>query len=526
MFTNITVGLVPPLLIASAFLLPIFTLAIKRKSFYDVYALLTSGIALVITAYNYYLVTYVVKGPIVYKFGGWPPPVGIVYEVDALSAYFGLMISAIMFLVSIYSIWYLRGRGGYEWYYTLLLGLEAGMIGCVYTGDAFNLFVMIEVLSVAAYGLVVFYRTSHEAVEAGMKYSLIGATATTIYFIALVFIYGSFGTLNMADIALKSRGGSYFPFSGSVVGNIHLATAIALALSMWTFTFKAAVVPNHFWLPDAHPAAPTPISAVLSGLVVKVGVYSIIRFTYTLFGMDSLSPIANSVNVIMKLLMLLGALSALTASALMIVQRDIKRLIAYSTIMHVGLIVMGASLGTSIGIEAALYHALNHAIGKALLFLSAGVLINVAMSRDIDAISGVGRYLPLTTFTLIAAILSLEGLPPFAGFFSKLLLYQAFIDSGLIVLAMVLIISSAFALLAYIKLLYGVYFKLPIKELKKVKEEAIYLIPLLTLTALLVILGVTAPAFVSQVLKPISQELLNPMNYIKAAEEVARVISR
>lgn len=524
MLDYITIGLTPPLMIAMAFVLPIFTLFIKRKGFYDAYALIVTTIALILTAYNCYLVLYVVRQPVVYPFGGWPPPVGIVYEVDSLSAYFGLFTAAIMLTIAIYSVWYLKGVSGYEWYYTMLLGLEAGMIGCIYTGDAFNLFVMLEVLSVAAYGLVVFYRTSHEAVEAGMKYSLIGAVATTVYFIALVFIYGSFGTLNMADIAYKSRGGGTFPFSGMVVGNIHLASAIALALSMWAFTFKSAVVPNHFWLPDAHPAAPTPVSAALSGLVVKVGVYAIIRFLYTIYGLDSVQPISNVVSTIMKLLIVLGALSALIASALMIVQNDIKRLIAYSTIMHVGFIVVSLSLGTKLGIDAALYHTINHAIGKALLFMSAGVLIKAAGSRNIDEMSGVGRYLRLTTLTLTLAILSLEGLPPLAGFFSKLLLYEAFIDSGLPLLAIVLIISSAFALLAYIKLLYGVYFKLPTKELTGVKESWICLTSLSVLAASLLVLGICAPLFVESVLTPISNELFNPLKYVSAANNLIKVL--
>ncbi len=524
MFDYITIGLTPPLMIAMAFTLPIFTLAIKRKAFYDIYALTATTIALMLTAYNYYLVFYVAKRPIAYPFGGWPPPIGIVYEVDALSAYFGVFIAAVMLMISLYSVWYLRGVSGYEWYYTMLLGLEAGMIGCVYTGDAFNLFVMLEVLSVAAYGLVIFYRMSHEAIEAGIKYSLIGAVATTIYFIALVFIYGSFGTLNMADIAYKSRGGGEFPFSYMVVGNIHLASAIALALSMWAFTFKAAVVPNHFWLPDAHPAAPTPVSAALSGLVVKVGIYAIIRFLYTIYGLDSLHTIANVVSIVMKLLIILGALSALIASALMVVQNDIKRLIAYSTIMHVGLIVISMSIGTKLGIEAALYHTVNHGIGKALLFMSAGVLIRVAGSRNIDEMSGVGRYMPLTSFTLTLAVLSLEGLPPLAGFFSKLLLYEAFIDSGLAIMAVVLVVSSTFALLAYIKLLYGAYFKLPTKELGRVRESWTYLMPLAVLAALLVVLGVCAPIFVDEVLTPTSSELLNPLKYVSAVNEVVKAL--
>jgi multicomponent Na+:H+ antiporter subunit D len=192
--------------------------------------------------------------------------------------------------------------------------------------------------------------------------------------------------------------------------------------------------------------------------------------------------------------------------------------------MHVGFIVAGLSLGTQLGLEAALYHTINHAVGKALLFLSAGVLINVAGSRNIDEISGVGRYLRLTTLTLILSILSLEGLPPLAGFFSKLLLYEAFISSRLAILAVVLIVSSAFALLAYIKLLYGVYFKLPTREFSKVKEEWTYLTPLLILTALLVVLGITAPLFVNEVLSPITAELTNPMKYIAAAEKVIKVL--
>lgn len=462
------VGVTPLMLIVAAFILVVFTLITRRKIVYDIYASLLSLYALIATLLNFQYVVYGNRGPVVYPFGGWPPPLGIVYEVDFLGAFLGVVVGAVMFLVVLYSIWYTRDLSGFEYYYALLLGMEAGMIGCIYTGDAFNLFVMFEVLAISCYGLVGFYRSKPEAVEAAIKYALIGALATTLYFLGLVFIYGSFGTLNMADLALKSRLGStgYFPYSGFPIADVRAGALVALALALWAFTFKAALFPSHFWLPDAHPEAPTPISAALSGLVVKVGVYATVRFLYTIFSPSSLIakgfPQLSPWHLLTYILLALGLVSGVVGALLMAIQVDVKRLLAYSTISHVGLIFMGVAVGSGYGLAAATYHIMNHALGKALLFMSTGILVKALNTRDLDRMAGAGRSYPTVTVATILGILHMIGVPPFSGFYSKLLLYTSLFEMGGLLLASSIIVVSVISIFGYAKIIYSLLFKSPV----------------------------------------------------------------
>ncbi len=518
----ISVGVVTPLLIAAAFSLPLITLVTKRREIYYGISLAVSAVALALTIYNFHLVFNVIKRPLVYTFGGWPPPIGIVYEVDALSALLGLVTGGVMFTVTLYSVWYLRDVEGYEWYFTLLLGLEAGLLGCLYTGDVFNLFVMLEVLSVSAYALVAFYRSSKEAVEAGIKYAIIGALSTTIYFIALVFIYGAFGTLNMADLAAKSRLLLQYTAFFAVPlppSNLFLATAIALPLSLWAFLFKAAVFPNHFWLPDAHPAAPTPISAALSGLVVNVGAYATIRFLYTIFGYGAVGDIAVVTSALSTGIVILGAVSAVVGSVMMMIQKDIKRLIAYSTILHLGLIFSAIGLRTAPALSAALYHITTHSVGKALLFMSAGVFIKAVRSRSVDDMAGVARYLLVSSIAMMVSIMSLIGLPPLGGFFSKLSLYTAYLHSNHPYLVAVLLASSTFALLAYIKVLYVSWFRYPTREVRIPKEGVGITLPFSILVITLMVLGFLSPLLMQQVFNYASINTIDYSAYVGEAHK-------
>ncbi|RLG77418.1 MAG: cation:proton antiporter [Thermoprotei archaeon] len=473
----ITIGALVPATIVLAFIIPLLSLVIKSKTFFHAYATLVSLIVALVTTYNLLLI--VREGTQVYAFGGWPPPLGIIYEVDQLNAVLAVLTGWLIFFIVLYSSWYMKTSNGVEYYYTLILGLTAGLLGCLYTGDAFNLFVMIEVLSISAYALVGFYRGKPQAIEAAIKYGLIGAAATTVYFIALVFLYGSYGTLNMADMALKSRTVPYVPYSGSVYGSISIATLIALALALWAFTYKSALFPNHFWLPDAHPEAPTPVSAALSGLVVNIGAYASLRFLYTIFGDSSI--IAAGVayrDLFLTALLILGIGSGLVGGLMMIVQRDIKRLLAYSTVSHIGLIFMGISIGFSsvpleasaLGLSGALYHIINHSVGKALLFLTSGVLISAAGSRDLDELAGVGRKYPWVTVALFLGFFQLMGLPPFGGFFSKFLLYSAFFKAGLPIVSAMIVVISAISVLGYAKVMYSVWFR-PSRDVKDLKGQ-------------------------------------------------------
>jgi multicomponent Na+:H+ antiporter subunit D len=495
----LSVGVLVPSLIGLAFVLPLLGIVVKNIKFFHAYGSIASLYALMVAAYNFSVV--VSEGVKAYPFGGWWPPIGISYELDEVNSLLALLTASVMFLITVYSAWYVKDLRDAPYYYTLLLGLEAGMLGCIYTGDAFNLFVMLEVMAISAYALVGFYRSKPEAVEAAIKYGLFGAVATTLYFVGLVFIYASFGTLNMADLVNKvTLFRSYGSVSGSYYGQIHAATAIALVLSLWTFTFKSAVFPNHFWLPDAHPEAPTPVSAALSGLVVNIGIYAIFRFFYTIF--NPFSIVRDLRDFMLLITLVLGLASGLIGALMMAVQDDIKRLLAYSTISHIGLVLVGLSVGSSFlskpgsqafvdGLTGAFYHLINHSLGKSLLFLAAGVIIHMAGTRRLDELGGVARRNPLLGAALVVGVLQLLGVPPFGGFFSKYLLYASYLEAGAPYVSVAINVVSAISLLGYIRLLYAALFTTPRRE--PAKTSALPLTILLLLSAACLFTGLLSP---------------------------------
>jgi multicomponent Na+:H+ antiporter subunit D len=514
----------PFLAIASAFVLPLLSLVVKKRAAWESFALTIVAINFAFSAFLTYNLYTSFTQPLIYAFGAWPPPVGIVYEIDRAGALMGLLITGLVLTATVFSLRYMEHDTGVQYYYTLLLGFEAGMLGCVYTGDIFNLFVMLEVMSVSAYALVAFRYHIPEAVEAAIKYALIGATTTTVYFIAIIFAYGAFGTLNMADLALKLRG-STLPVTGPPLGNALLSSAVFLALTFWAFGLKAAIAPNHFWLPDAHPAAPSPISALLSGIMVKVALFALMRYLFTVFrGGNSLAaPIVQALDYA---LIALGVSSAIIGSTLMLLQRDIKRLIAYGTILNVGYIAMGMGLGNQSGLTAALFHLVNHAIGKALLFMAAGAIIHTAGARDLDELAGVGKRMPLTSAAFLIGALALAGAPPLNGFMSKLWLFMAYLETGwLAPLVVVIVVTSVLGLMGYMKAFYHVYARQPIKDLSSIREAPrSMVVPLLVLAGLCVLLGLVAPLFVEGVISPAVSSLFDYQGYISAAQSFAQAI--
>ncbi|MEM4576533.1 MAG: proton-conducting transporter membrane subunit [Candidatus Nezhaarchaeales archaeon] len=513
----------PFLAIAAAFLLPLISLIIKKRVAWEGFALTIFSIDFMLSLVVAYHLFVESSEPLIYIFGAWPPPIGIVYEIDRSGALMGLLITSLVLTAAIFSLRYMEHETRMQLYYTLMLGFEAGMLGCVYTGDMFNLFVMLEVMSVSAYGLIAFRRETHEAVEAAVKYAIIGSIATTAYFIALTFAYGTFGTLNMADLALKLRG-STLPVTGPPIGNVFLGSAIFLALTFWAFSLKAALAPNHFWLPDAHPAAPSPISAILSGLMVKVALFALMRYLITIF--REASPTVPIVQALNYALIILGVTSAIIGSTLMLTQRDLKRLIAYGTVLNVGYIAMGMGLANPDGLSAALFHLVNHAIGKALLFMVAGAIIHSAGSRNLDELAGIGKRMPLTSVALLIGSLALAGAPPLNGFVSKLLLFKAYLETGwLAPLVVVIVLTSVFALMGYLKAFYHIYARQPTRDMSSIKEAPkSMVVPLLVLAGSCIMLGLLAPIFVDKVILPAVSSLFDTQSFIYAAQNIIRMV--
>ena len=344
----------------------------------------------------------------VYWMGGWIPrlgvPVGINLVLDGASVFMLVVITLISFLATLYSIQYMDRYTAKARFYSLFLLMVAGMIGVALTGDLFNLYVFLEIASIASYALVAF-GCQHEELEASFKYLVLGSVGSTLILFGIGVTYAMTGSLNMAQVS-STIGGDLKP--------VHL---FAVALFMSGFGLKAALVPFHAWLPDAHPSAPAPISAMLSGVLIKtIGVYAMARVLLNVIGLTPLTS---------YILMVLGTVSMVVGVLLAMGQDDIKRFLAYSSISQVGYVVLGIGLGTRLGIAAALFHLINHAVFKSLLFLNAGAVEYSTGTRDLDKMGALREKMPVTGTTSLIGSMAIGGIPPFSGFWSKLFIIVA-----------------------------------------------------------------------------------------------------
>ena len=345
-----------------------------------------------------------------YHMGGWPTPIGIDLRLDALAILLLLAVSLVGFAVALYSVDYMRRFSARGHFYSLFLLMVTGMNGVILAGDLFNLYVFLEVAAVASYSLVAF-GCAHEELEASFRYVVLGSLSSALILIAIALVYGITGTLNMAHMAGRiAETGMDAPL------------LLAFGLFICGFSFKTALVPFHAWLPDAHPAAPAPVSAMLSGVLIKaIGIYVLARLVFNVFGVDESE---------LGLLRWLGVLSMVVGGLLAAGQKDIKRLFAYSSISQVGFMVLGLGLGTPLGLVGALYHLINHSMFKSLLFLNAGAVEYATGTRNLKKLGGLNRALPVTSATSLIGSMSIAGIPPFNGFWSKLIIILACVESG------------------------------------------------------------------------------------------------
>ncbi len=368
---------------------------------------------------------------LVYKIGGWAPPFGICMAMDGLTSFMLITVNLVAFFVCIYSLSYMEKYTDKPKFFILFFLMLTGMNGLIVTGDLFNLFVFLEIASIASYALVAF-GTEAEELEASLKYAVMGSVASSFIFIGIAFLYGYTSTLNMADIARVL----------SAKPSTALLPFVAV-LFLMGFGLKAALVPFHAWLPDAHPSAPASISAMLSGVLIKaLGVYAMLRIFFNIIGMNS---------AYLSVLMFLGALSMVVAVILALSQWDLKRLLAYHSISQIGYVVLGIGLGTPLGILGGLFHLFNHSIFKSLLFLNSGAIDYAAQTRDLQEMSGLKEKMPVTANTNLIASMSIAGIPPFNGFFSKLIIIFACIQAGHIGYALAAVIASLLTLASFMK---------------------------------------------------------------------------
>jgi multicomponent Na+:H+ antiporter subunit D len=368
-----------------------------------------------------------------YHFGGWQPPWGIEFAVDPVSAVMALMITFLFFLVAVYNIPFLQQLDGLKnsAYHSLFFLLAAGLTGIVVTADLFNVFVFMEISALATYVLVSF--NGGRASLAAFRYLIIGTIGAKFYLLAVWYFYAITGTLNFFDLSTRLA-----PMMDSP------PVLMAIALLVTGLGIKMALFPMHGWLPDAYTYAPAPISAIISGVMTKVPAFVLFKLFYNIIGvMEGPVPLALTV---------IGALAAagmLAGSVMAITQREGKRLLAYSSVAQIGFIMLGISMGNILGLVGSLLHILNHSLMKCCLFFIMGALKWRNNTDDLNQFKGLSAKMPITMAAFTVAALSMVGLPPTAGFFSKLYLVKGAVDSGIWIYVPVLLVSS---------LLSGVYF--------------------------------------------------------------------
>jgi len=358
------------------------------------------------------------------------PSIGasLLVSVDKLSAIFLALIGLVSLIATLYSIDYMEiyKKESLVRFYPILLLFIGGMLGVVCVFDLFFFFVVWEFMTLASYFLVIYEKEDPVALKAGFKYFLMTHIATALMFIAGLILQSYTGSFSFTAI---SEAINTVSFSNPVL--LH----IILALFFIGFATKAGVYPFGVWLPDAHPAAPSGISAILSGIMIKMGIYGILRiFLYILPSTSSHSLIWG------EIIATFGVASALIGSFSALIQKDSKRLLAFSSIGQIGYIVLAIGIGISllknypviatISVIAGLFHMINHALFKSLLFLNAGSILYKTNTRDLNKLGGLWSAMPYTTATAVIASLSISGFPPFNGFVSKWLIYQVSILGG------------------------------------------------------------------------------------------------
>ncbi|WNY23856.1 Na(+)/H(+) antiporter subunit D [Methanimicrococcus hongohii] len=446
---------------------------------------------------------------------------GIVLVGDMLSALLVLLTAFIGLFVLIYSFDYIEKVSLSESYFPLFYLLMAGIFGIFLTGDLFNLFVFFEIMFLASTGLIMANEAlsitdSAHKLEATYKYMVLGMLGSFMMLVAIVSIYATVGSLNMADIAAKVQ-------IIAETGTIPWVLIASALLFIVVFGNKAALVPLHFWLPDVHPTAPTPISAMLSGILIKVGAYCMLRVLFLI-----LYPTKEFfLPILMFFALLTIAVGAISAMG----QTDLKRVLAYSSVSQIGYVLLGLSFGTGGAIAAAVMYLVNHALAKSMLFLTAGGIIHETHTRDLRKMGGLITLLPLFSAAFLIGAMSIAGFPPMGGFIAKFSLFQSAVSGEfwlpLLIAVLMAVVTIFYMFRTWIAIFWGenkgslteaelAAPDVPIPDAGEHKKRKIsfeIVLPIVALCAAVIILGVF-PEPLYEISNIIATQILDPTEYI------------
>ena len=401
------------------------------------------ALALVVGAEVMLLAEVMANGPVTMTMGRWLPPFGIAITVDLTGALLTLSAGIVAFASVLYSITDVDKSGRRYGFYPFLLVLMAGVSGAFLTGDIFNLYVWFEVLLISSFGLLIL-GSEREQIDGALKYAVLNLIATTLFLITVAYVYAVFGTLNMADIAIKAQ---------TMTESAPLVTIAALFIL--AFSMKAAAFPVNFWLPASYHTPRVVVSALFAGLLTKVGVYALLRIMVMLFPVQ-LETLSLTVGVLAVLTMIMGAFGALA-------QTDTRRFLGFVVIVGIGNMLAGLAIGGPAAIAATIFYALHSIVLMTALYMIAGEAARIGGSFRLQGLSGLWITAPAFGGLSLALFFAASGLPPFSGFWPKAMLVKASLDIGAWWLAASVLVSGFLVTIAFGRVFLLAYWRAPVE---------------------------------------------------------------
>ncbi len=404
----------------------------------------------------------------------------LVLQINPISWIFAFIVTGISFLVILFSINDVEGHKGLDFYYLELLFVEGAMLGITLAGDLITFFMFWELMSWTSYFLII--QGGKKSITAGYKYIIMSVIGAYSMFVAIAMVFGRAHSLVFKNVSM-------------------LLSQSSPAFVIWFFVLfgiglfvKAAVMPLHTWLPDAHSEAPSPVSPLLSGVLIKMGAYGLTVLFYGFLSVQLIGKLAPTIlptPLLLYIVEWLAAISIVLATFLAILQEDAKRLLAYSSISQIGYVVLGIAMGSSLGIAGGLFHALNHAIFKSLLFFVIGGVIYRTGTRNMSELGGLIKKMPVSFIGALFGIVALSGVPPLNGFVSKWMIYEALLQKKEVFLLIMAFVGSTGAFLYLYRFIHSVFLGQLPEKYKDVKEVPFLMqLPIWILSALTIVFGI------------------------------------
>ncbi|MGE4284030.1 MAG: complex I subunit 5 family protein [Clostridia bacterium] len=473
-------------LFLSAILIPL----IKKDYIVKAISLISMGTSIILAAFTLFYVSQ--KGQFLYRIGHWDAPWGIEFYIGYIEAIMAVLFTVVCFLIIWYSVYVIHKdikEHRISFYYLLINILIASLLGIIFSNDLFNSFVFIELSTLASCGIVA-VKDKKENIKATLKYLILSTLGSGLVLMGIAFLYSITGNLNMT-----------FAHKEIVLVYKEYQQTILITLGLFTVGLgvKSAMFPLHIWLPDAHSSAPSTSSAILSALVLKGYILLLIKILYRVFGLGIINEFP-----ILDLILILGAAGMIMGSVLAIIQKDIKRVIAYSSVAQMGYIFLGIGIGNKLGLVMAIFHIISHAVTKSMLFLTVGAMIEQTGHRSLVDLKGIGKEMPVTLGLFTLGALSMIGIPLLPGFISKWYLALASIEGQKSLMIGVVLLSSLLNALYYFPIVINAFFgeeNLDNKTYSSKHEPLKHLIPVFLLLAAMIYAGIAANSIMDMISK-------------------------